>query len=106
MTQIRILTASDAPQESEWRGATATRAAGRAVEVLLDSDALAAEIDTLVDACADTLEKVARTSRSVQVAEVELSLTVTASGKVSLLGFGVDAGAEAGIKILLKPKIT
>jgi hypothetical protein len=77
----------------------AKRAVARTVEV--SADALQANIRSFLTKFAALLDDGTLGDTKVVVDEVELSLTVTASGGVELLG-KLSAGGEAGIKVKLK----
>jgi hypothetical protein len=68
----------------------------------IDSTVLTVELQALIGAVLPAIEKHKSSEGGMYVAEVELSLTVSASGKVGFIGSGVEAGAEASIKIILK----
>lgn len=68
----------------------------------LDPDLLKKNITEFSQAVLPALSPLRAISEDFNVAEVELSLAVSASGKVGFLGSGAEVGGSATIKIKLK----
>ncbi|TKA94895.1 hypothetical protein FAZ78_19755 [Cereibacter changlensis] len=68
----------------------------------IDSELLSKELSALIRSVVPAVDSIPPKTGQMQVSEIELSLTVSASGRVGFIGSGVEAGAEASIKVVLK----
>jgi len=82
-------------------GRTAANVAARSIEV--SKDTLLTNIEGFLVQFAPLVEGNPIANTNVVIDEIELSLTISASGGVELLG-KLNAGAQAGIKVKLKRK--
>lgn len=65
----------------------------------IDPSLISDGIKTLVDGLGNSLKKNPFSSADFKVEKIVLNLGVSGEGKVSILGSGVKAGAEASIQI-------
>jgi hypothetical protein len=102
----KILVWVDAAVEDATKAALpklARHAVAKSVEV--SGDALRDNIRSFVSKFATLLDEGRLGNTNVVIEEIELSLAVTTSGSVELLG-KLAAGGEAGIKVKLKRQST
>lgn len=66
-------------------------------------DELKEEVEKITNLFSEALDNLAGSAAS-SLDEVEVSLGVSSEGKLSFLGSGISAAAEASIKLKFKPK--
>ncbi|RTQ89228.1 MULTISPECIES: Pepco domain-containing protein [Stenotrophomonas] len=101
MEVIRVLV--EEPSEGNVRNGLASMRSGMARVVEVGAMEMDDSVRKMADHFSKMLEDGFLASTSVVVDEIELSLAVTASGGVELLG-KFSAGTQAGLKLKLKRK--
>ncbi len=105
---VRVITVPVAPSEEEEEDAVrggeegAARRWAGAQEKQIQVSELTQEINVLLAQVDIILKDAKPTVGKFQFSEFEVSAGITASGKVSLLGFGGEAGLNGGLKFVFK----
>ena len=105
--QIIILTPFSIEKINESKGSSGTilRSGNKDLslkEWSVDSKSIAAQLKSITEGFHEEITP--ETMESLGIKQIELSLTITGKGKLAILGSGIEAGANASIKLLIEPK--
>lgn len=77
---------------------------GQAVWNAVDQEVLGANLQALVGSLCESFAKLEAEVGSYSVEEIQVSVGVSASGKVGILGTGVEAEGSASLSVTFKKK--